>query len=865
MPSRFTRLAMFGLSLAVALSQQSGVSAAEGPSARVLQYRSESGESVHAILLRAPEAASQSRLQKHVVLFDTSASQTGEHRQQALAVLNSFLTSLPEAAQVRLLAIDVAPNELTSEFVGVHSDAARQAVAKLERRAPLGATDLGQALNTAASLAADQDASIVYFGDGVSGLRIISQDDLQKLVARLREAQTPVNSVAIGPRRDLQLLGILSHCTGGRVMVDDSDVTADVAGRELAELAQVAPQWLTSLTTDSNAALLPTAALPVRSDRTTVVLGRGSVAKSLTGQTAAGEIRWGTALEQATEDNSYLSMLAQRVERNPLDVPFAGEQLLLSARQNFSAQLSQLAAMGDAALIDRDLQRAAQIGKAMRELDPQNANAGRLLKSAAVTNVSLLQDPLDPNTPTADPATAQEEGSLINEQLVIEQIKTDRLQLIVSSTIQQARQIADEDPDVALSLLKKTMGAVKEATDINPDVRVNLGKRLQGVLADVKGQKEVQELRSIRAQEAVAAIDAQKRLIAQLALEDDRIERLIDRVRSLIDEAARGNPSAYSEAEAIAQEAIRLRPGNGTATAARVGSEAAGQLYTAYYLRNLRADRFLATLEQVELSHVPFPDEPPIRWPAPEVWKALSERRAKYASVTLYDPSPSEVKIQAALDQPTSINFVEDFPLQDAVDQLSRQYEIPIILDRLAIEEFGYTVDEPLNVPPLSNITLRSALKIMLEELELTYIIEDEVMKITSIDVANDPTKLPTRVYPVGDLVIQLVPPAGGGGLGGLGGGGLGGGQQGGGFGGGQQGGGIGGGAFNIAPPKVPKAMSKPQADKAPAAAEQPVDPKLQNILNGILGAESASTETTAFSGFAQVAELPVPSVKKKP
>ena len=870
MPSRLSRLAIFGLSLAVGLSLNSRVSAAEGPSARVLQYRSESGENIYAVQLKAPEGASQARLQKHVVLFDTSASQTGDHRRQALSVLKNFLAALPEASEIRLLAIDVAANELTSEFVGAHSDAARNAVAALERRAPLGATDLGKALQAAASLSIGQNASIVYFGDGVSGLRVISQDDMQQIVAQLREAQTPVNSLAVGPRRDLQLLGVLAHWTGGRILVDDADVAAETAGQQLADLSQVSPLWLTSLTAGS-ATFLPAEALPVRYDRETIVLGRGEVADALVGTTTDGEFRWATTATEASNENSYLSTLAQRIERNSLDAPFAGEQLLLSARDNINAQVSQLAALGDAALIDRDLHRAAEIGKTMQELDPQNSNASRLLKAAEVMNISLLQDPFDPNSPTADDATAGQSGSLINEQLVIEQIKTDRLQLIVNSTIQQALQLKDEDPDFALSLLKKTMAAVREASDVNPDVRVNLGKRLQGVLADVKGQKEVLELREIRAQERVAAVEAQSRLIEQLELEDDHIERLIDNVRSLLNDAERGNSAAYSEAESVAQEAIRLRPGNGTATAARVGSEAAGQLYMAYYMRNLRADRFLATLEQVELSHVAFPDEPPIRWPAPEVWKALSERRKKYSSVTLYDPSPSEQKIQAALEQPANINFVEDYPLQDAIDQLAQTYEIPIILDPLMLLDGIVTPDQPINVPPLSNIKLRSALKIMLEELDLTYIIEDEVMKITTIDIANDPSKLPTRVYPVGDLVIQLIPPQGGGGLGGQGGGGLGG-QGGGGFGGGgggfggQGGGGFGGGAFNIAPPKVPKAMSKPELEKkAPAKAEKPADVKLQGILNGILGNESASTEAADFSGFAQVAEQPRSALKKKP
>ena len=71
------------------------------------------------------------------------------------------------------------------------------------------------------------------------------------------------------------------------------------------------------------------------------------------------------------------------------------------------------------------------------------------------------------------------------------------------------------------------------------------------------------------------------------------------------------------------------------------------QLNQAFRLRQMRADKFLATLEQVELSHIPFPDEPPVLYPAPEIWKQLTERRRKYASVDLHKASKAEERIQA--------------------------------------------------------------------------------------------------------------------------------------------------------------------------------------------------------------------------
>ena len=83
---------------------------------------------------------------------------------------------------------------------------------------------------------------------------------------------------------------------------------------------------------------------------------------------------------------------------------------------------------------------------------------------------------------------------------------------------------------------------------------------------------------------------------------------------------------------------------------------------------------------------------------------------------------------------------------------------------------------------------------LLLEPVQLTYVIENEVMKITTTQAAGD--KLSTRVYPVGDLVIPIITPrAGMGGMGMMGGmggmrGGMGGGMMAvGGMGGGMMGG----------------------------------------------------------------------------
>jgi hypothetical protein len=280
-----------------------------------------------------------------------------------------------------------------------------------------------------------------------------------------------------------------------------------------------------------------------------------------------------------------------------------------------------------------------------------------------------------------------------------------------------------------------------------------------------------------------------------------------------------------------------MTPGDGTATAALVVSESAGQLDKAYKLVNLRHDRFLETLYQVELSHVPFPDEPPVLYPPADVWRALTlTRKKKYESVDLRSEKPAEKWLRDMLDEPVpELEYQGEVSLKEILDQISEyytntygatggggagaDYRMTIIPDFKEIELAGVTSLEDVMIKDISlrGITLRNALELIFsqtEDPELTYMIRNEVMLITTVEFAESDENLITRVYPVGDLTIDpSIRPAGGGGQGGFGGGGqggFGGGGQGGfggggqgGFGGGGQGGFGGGGGFGSIPPEM--------------------------------------------------------------
>ncbi len=110
---------------------------------------------------------------------------------------------------------------------------------------------------------------------------------------------------------------------------------------------------------------------------------------------------------------------------------------------------------------------------------------------------------------------------------------------------------------------------------------------------------------------------------------------------------------------------------------------------------------------------------------------------------------PSSTRIERALHSQTECSFADN-PLEEALNFLEDHHNIDIWLDKAALQEDGVTSDQQVTLL-ISGISLESALHLLLDPLGLTYIIEDEVLKITTQAKAQE--KQSTRVYLVRDLV----------------------------------------------------------------------------------------------------------------
>ena len=115
------------------------------------------------------------------------------------------------------------------------------------------------------------------------------------------------------------------------------------------------------------------------------------------------------------------------------------------------------------------------------------------------------------------------------------------------------------------------------------------------------------------------------------------------------------------------------------------------------------------------------------------------------------------VRIHQALRSPLRDNGLEfnETALQNVVSVIQEEFNIPIKLDTTALDDLGVQPDQAITIN-LHGISLRAALRLMLKEIGLTYIIQDEVLLITTPDEAEQ--QLRVCVYDVRDLIDATNP-----------------------------------------------------------------------------------------------------------
>jgi len=114
----------------------------------------------------------------------------------------------------------------------------------------------------------------------------------------------------------------------------------------------------------------------------------------------------------------------------------------------------------------------------------------------------------------------------------------------------------------------------------------------------------------------------------------------------------------------------------------------------------------------------------------------------------------SEARLEAKMNDPVATDF-QDFPLKDALEYLDTLQGLKLKYDNEAIQGAGVRMNQPVTLN-LKGFPLRAIFKLLLEPLQMEWIIRDGSIVVTTAAVAG---KHPSAwMYDVGDLVAAGIP-----------------------------------------------------------------------------------------------------------
>ncbi len=104
--------------------------------------------------------------------------------------------------------------------------------------------------------------------------------------------------------------------------------------------------------------------------------------------------------------------------------------------------------------------------------------------------------------------------------------------------------------------------------------------------------------------------------------------------------------------------------------------------------------------------------------------------------------------LDAALSSSVRFDF-EETPLSEILEMIQVKYSLEIMMDNLALKNAGGNTESPITII-LRSKSLRTAIRRMLDQIGLTFIIKNGVLLITTPTGASE--HLSVAIYPVGDL-----------------------------------------------------------------------------------------------------------------
>jgi tetratricopeptide (TPR) repeat protein len=773
-------------------------------------YRIGEGESLMALQVRPKLPPVPVRPRDYLVLIDTAASMANGPLANAQKLTKALVTKLGADDRFALWTVNTRFHDLSQGFQPAGKLSA--ALKSLAEEYPAGAVNLKDSLTKAIGEfdgKKDRQHVILFLGSGQSIAGPIDAELRAALCKDMVKNQIAFFSVPLGAHMDPYNLHGFANSTGGKVVRLGRQEKVEPCLDDL--LVAVSQPVLYDSEIKLPAAVVesfPSKLPPLRPDVATLLVGKlnkagASLDYSLTGKSAgaAVTVEASEKVPQPVAENFFLVDMVEQW-RGQKDQPalLPADRALAFAFERNQFARADLVAKGEMAMEQKKYDIASRLFQQALKADPTSERAktglklvedlrngkktlddvkkliefhkgdtvtrisgGRVVQLPAEQLFAQVPPPKKDNQPLAPDAADPQRMKEIRAR---QEIADQQQRQIVQDAIRQAHRVVVTDPDGAHESLKRTLDDVLSNPDITNQAKGDLANRLQREVQAIDIRGAVVKRDQAEALNLLASANARTTLSAQERLEQDRVRERMRVFHNLMAQAR--VQQAYRHAHAIGRDLIdQGLPVPPAVTAAYQIGLMGYHLREELELRRIREERWLATMLEVERSHIPFPDEPPVEYPPAAVWRALTDlRKARYESTDFGTGMPARgVELQKLLSKPVQFEGIDDpkVTLSEALDNLAKRYNLSFDINEKAfkfenvmdVAKTPITAENP--VPPM-HTTVSTVLRRILQRVPVpsgaTYIIRRDVIEITSGIFAG--AEKTVRVYPVADLVTPI-------------------------------------------------------------------------------------------------------------
>jgi general secretion pathway protein D len=339
-----------------------------------------------------------------------------------------------------------------------------------------------------------------------------------------------------------------------------------------------------------------------------------------------------------------------------------------------------------------------------------------------------------------------EDGSLLHDTVAAQQLKGRQMMTELTRKEQAADRLKTDDPKQALATLQECRALVEKA---------ELDERTRGIFLR-RVDRKLKELEHYVAENRgrIELNDKNDLVRKQIARErqtkvevHEKLAELVEKFNTYMHE------QRWSEAEVVYKQAAEIAPDELVVMQLKNMLKLQQRTKNNNLLRERKEEGVFAALEAVEESVIPQDDRKPYQFGPVKDWEKLTKRRKELLSETSNRRSERDIEIENRLRLPVSVNFREA-PLTEVISNLGKVAGINVFIDSRGLAEEAVDPMTPVTIDLARQISLKSALNLVLGPLHLSYVIKDEVLKITSEQLRDG--EVIVKTYNVADLVTPI-------------------------------------------------------------------------------------------------------------